>query len=176
MTLPHRRKLYSMYKILETERLLIRPIAITDKGFILSLVNSEGWLKFIGDRNIKDEPDAEKYIQKILDNQRFFYSVFELKETNEPVGIVTFLHRDTYEFPDIGFAILPEFEKKGYAYEASKKYLDEIIGEEKLQKIIAITIPENEKSSRLLEKLGLRFEKTIKSDGDTLSLYSVTVS
>jgi [ribosomal protein S5]-alanine N-acetyltransferase len=164
-----------MYKQLETARLLVRPIRLTDKEFILALVNSEGWLQFIGDRNINNLPDAEKYIQKILDNSNFFYSVFEVKETNQPVGIVTFLYRDNQEFPDIGFAVLPEFEKKGYTFEAVKKYFDEILSQGTVCNIIGITFPENEKSIRLLERLGLTFEKNFIKDDETLSLYSLTV-
>jgi [ribosomal protein S5]-alanine N-acetyltransferase len=163
-----------MYKQFETDRLLIRPISLTDKGFILALVNSEGWLKFIGDRNIKNTSDAEKYIQKILDNSNFFYSVFELKETNEPIGIVTFLYRDNQEFPDIGFALLPGFENKGYTFEATKAYLDKVLSKKNVSTVTGITFPENKKSIRLLERLGLIFEKNFIKNDETLSLYSLT--
>ena len=67
-----------MYKELQTDRLLIRPIKIEDKEFIYSLVNSDGWLRYIGNRNIKNNSDAEKYIQKIITNKNFFYSVREI--------------------------------------------------------------------------------------------------
>jgi RimJ/RimL family protein N-acetyltransferase len=102
-----------MYKELQTDRLLIRPIKIEDKEFIYSLVNSDGWLKYIGNRNIGNNNDAEKYIQKIIENKNFFYSIIEILETNEQIGILTFLNRESQEFPDIGFALLPQFEKKG---------------------------------------------------------------
>lgn len=101
-----------MYKEILTDRLLIRPITVGDANFIYSLVNSNGWLKYIGDRNIRNNQDAENYIQKILENKNYYYNVFEIKETKEPIGIITFLHRDNHEFPDIGFALLPKYEKK----------------------------------------------------------------
>ena len=113
-----------MYLRIETERLIIRPIRIGDAEFIKALVNSDGWLKFIGDRNVSNKDDALRYIQKILDNENYYYSVFELKESGEAIGIVTFLKRDDEKFPDIGFAILPEYEKMGYAFEASYAYLE----------------------------------------------------
>ena len=56
-----------MYKEILTDRLLIRPITVGDANFIYSLVNSNGWLKYIGDRNIRNNQDAENYIQKILE-------------------------------------------------------------------------------------------------------------
>jgi [ribosomal protein S5]-alanine N-acetyltransferase len=164
-----------MYRQIETERLLIRPINTSDKSFILNLLNTQGWLQFIGDRKVRDEIDAEKYIQRILDNKNFFYSVFELKNSKQPVGIITFLYRDNQQFPDIGFAMLPEFDKKGYAIEATKKYLEEILNEKKVNKIIAITLPDNSKSIRLLERLGLKYENEIQDNSKNLSLYSRTL-
>lgn len=164
-----------MYRQIETERLIIRPIAIIDSSFIIDLLNSEGWLQFIGDRQVNNVGDAEKYIQKILDNEKAFYSVFELKETKQPVGIITFLFRDNQQFPDIGFAMLPEFEGKGYAIEATKKYLQEILSEKQLHKIIAITLPNNLKSIRLIERLGLKYEDKFQDKSGILNLYSLTI-
>ena len=164
-----------MYRQIETERLLIRPIKITDTSFILDLLNSDGWLQFIGDRKVKNVVDAEKYIQNILDNEKFYYSVFELKESKQKVGIITFLYRDNQQFPDIGFAMLPEYDKKGYALEATKKYLEEIANEKKINKIIAITLPENSNSIRLIERLGLRYEGKFQDKSEILNLYSLTL-
>jgi [ribosomal protein S5]-alanine N-acetyltransferase len=165
-----------MYRQIETERLLIRPIKITDTSFILDLLNTDGWLQFIGDRKVKNAIDAEKYIQNILDNEKFFYSVFELKKAKQPVGIITFLYRDNQQFPDIGFAMLPEFDKKGYALEATKKYLEEILNERQINKVIAITLPDNLKSIRLIERLGLKYEDKFQDQSKVLYLYSLTLA
>lgn len=164
-----------MYIELETDRLLIRPITIRDHGFILTLVNTPGWLKFIGDRNVRNILDAESYIQKIISNKNFFYHVFEIKEIGQPIGIITFLKRDNQEFPDIGFALLPEFEKQGYTYEAARKYLDEIISRKLSRKVIGITVPDNENSIKLLKKLGLEFQHDTTKNGETISLFSMAL-
>ena len=116
----------------------------------------------------------KKYIQKILDSPNFYYSVFQLKTTKVPVGIVTFLNREDQKFPDIGFAILPQYEKNGYTLEASKKYLDEIIKSNRYENIIAITIPENQKSIKLLMKLGLEYESDYVGDNGTLSVFGLS--
>ena len=47
-----------------TERLKLREYTLQDAPFIYKLMNSEGWLKNIGDRNIKSLEDAEAYMQK----------------------------------------------------------------------------------------------------------------
>jgi RimJ/RimL family protein N-acetyltransferase len=163
-----------MYKEFETSRLRIRPINLNDAGFVHRLLNSEGWLDYIGDRNIRDMADAENYIQKILDNKQYFYSVFERKDSNDPLGLVTFLLREDQEFPDIGFAILPEYESKGYAYEASRKYLDEILRSGAFENVIAITLPRNRRSIKLLKKLGLAYASEFSKDGQKLVRYSLS--
>lgn len=165
-----------MYTFIETQRLRIRPIELHDDAFILELVNSEGWLKFIGQRNILSKKNAQKYIQKILDNESFYYHVFELKATQKALGIVTFLERENENFPDIGFALLPQFEKNGFTFEATKAYLEEINKSNKYNNIIAITLPENEKSIRLLKKLGLKYKGDFKKNKETLSYFSLRES
>lgn len=164
-----------MYRRIETDRLLIRPVTTADKLFILDLLNTPGWLQFIGDRKVNDQADAEKYIQNILDNKNAFYNVFELKETRQLVGIITFLFRDTLAFPDIGFAMLPEFGNKGYAFEAAKRYLDEIANAKHMTKIMAITQSDNLQSIRLIKRLGLTYEDKFIDNSDVLHIYSITL-
>ena len=162
-----------MYLILDTKRLRIRPIKLTDAAFMTELMNTEGWLKFIGDRNITDIAAAEQYIQYILDNKNFYYHVFELKAARKPIGVITFLQRENEPFPDIGFALLPKFEKNGYTLEAGKAYLEKINALNTYKNIVAITISENKKSIGVLQKLGLRYEGNYKKGKDTLSYFSL---
>ncbi|MBI2730086.1 MAG: GNAT family N-acetyltransferase [Sphingobacteriales bacterium] len=154
-----------MLTAMETERLVIEPITLNDNLFILELLNTEGWIKFIGDRNVHSPEDATQYIQRILNNPKFNYFVFRLKENNIPIGLVTFLQRDDLDYPDIGFAMLPAYSKKGFSYEASKKVMDEIINSGKHEKVLAITLKDNYQSIRLLEKLGLSREGEKIKDG-----------
>ncbi len=101
-----------MYKELQTERLLIRPIKLEDSDFIYSLVNSNGWLKFIGNSNIKTSSDAEKYIQRILDNTNYYYHVFEIIDTKQPIGIITIFKKRASRFPRYRFCALTSVRKK----------------------------------------------------------------
>jgi RimJ/RimL family protein N-acetyltransferase len=165
-----------MNDILETQRLLIEPLSKNDYQFIFKLVNSEGWIKFIGNRNVNDEKEATGYIQKILDNKNYVCHVFRLKENKEPIGIITLIKRDNYNSPDIGFALLPHYEKKGFTYEAAKKYLDVLIKEAAYEEIIGITLNSNFKSIKLLEKLGLRFKEKRIDNNEELSIYSILIS
>jgi [ribosomal protein S5]-alanine N-acetyltransferase len=155
-----------------TERLSILPLTKNDGPFILELVNTEGWLKFIGNRHVRSEAEAIAYIDRILGNKNISYWVVKLKENKQSIGIVTFIQRDNLDHPDIGFAFLPLFSNKGYAYEASNVVLNKLIEEKSLSHILATTIPENISSIKLLEKLGLRFEKEIEVDHQKLFLYA----
>lgn len=159
-----------MYFKINTERLVIRPISTTDAAFMLHLTNSKGWLQYIGDRKIYSLEDAQKYIEKIQSNSNFFYHILLLKNDETPIGIITFLKRDTEIYPDFGFAILPAFESKGYVFEASKTYLSELFKLREFDKIIAITLQTNQKSINLLERLGFQFTN-IKQDDEQLAYY-----
>jgi RimJ/RimL family protein N-acetyltransferase len=153
-----------MNKILETERLVLRPFEPTDAKFILALVNSPGWLEFIGDRNIKTEEDAVNYLQggpmKSYQAHGFGLSMVETKQ-GTPIGMCGILQRDTFENPDIGFAFLPEFMGKGYAFEIANATLTYAKTKLNFETVLAITLPANEKSIKLLKKIGLEFKQTI---------------
>lgn len=154
-----------------TGRLLMTPLALTDNTFILELVNSKGWLEFIGERNVHSEEDAVAYIQKINDSPNVTYWVARLNETGAAAGVVTLIKRDYLEHHDIGFAFLPAVANKGYAYEATKAVLSGISKNGAHTHILATTMATNSGSIKLLEKLGLKFEKEIEVENKKLQLY-----
>lgn len=139
------------------------------------MLNSKGWLEFIGDRGVSDRTDAENYIQRILDSRNSYYSVFELIDSAKPIGVVTLLKRDDEEYPDIGFAMLPEFERQGYALEASSAYLDKVTEHGQYENIIAFTKTDNPKSINLLLKLGLQYDGDYRKGEEVLSYYRLDV-
>jgi RimJ/RimL family protein N-acetyltransferase len=161
---------------ISTERLLINPLSTYDDYFILELLNTEGWIKFIGNRNIHSQADASAYIQKIFDNENLFYWVVKVKDNKKSIGIVTFIKRDYLDYHDIGFALLPEFSKKGYAYEATTAVLNKLQTEHKLSHILATTMPENHDSISLLVKIGLVFEKEIEVEKEKLLVYGASLT
>lgn len=151
--------------IFETTRLTIRRFAETDAPFIFELMNSPGWLQFIGNRNIQTEEDACLYItEKLVANyakQGFgFYAVIE-KISQNALGMVGIIKRDGLADVDIGFAFLPQFEGQGYGFESASALLDYARKELKIDKMVAITNPDNLKSQKLLRKIGLEFERMV---------------
>jgi RimJ/RimL family protein N-acetyltransferase len=157
--------------VTETERLIVDNAQLSDSSFIFELTNSDGWLEFIGDRGIKTLKDAENYIQtSLIDKYNelgFGLYKLTLKKNRTPIGLCGFVQRDYLDAPDIGFAMLPEFEGNGYMYEAASQLLKE----SEFQKIYAITSIDNRKSGKLLNKLGLFQVDTIKPSKDPLLLF-----
>jgi RimJ/RimL family protein N-acetyltransferase len=163
--------------VLETDRLILRRMRATDAEFILRLLNEPSWLEFIGDKGVRNLDDARNYI---LDGpvkmyERFGFGMYlaELKANGVPLGMCGLIKRDTLPDVDIGFAFLPEFWGRGYAYEAACAVMDygrRIFG---LKRIVAITAPGNATSIRLLEKMGLGFERMLEfSPNDPVKLFA----
>ncbi|MEH6980191.1 GNAT family N-acetyltransferase, partial [Bacillus pseudomycoides] len=91
-----------------------------------------------------------------------------------PIGICGLVKRDTLEDVDIGFAFLPKYWEKGYAYEAASAVM--AYGKDKLglNRIVGITTQDNRASAKLLKKIGLQFERLIQlaNDSEELSLFA----
>jgi len=154
-----------------TQRLLLNLISEHDDDFIFSLVNSKGWLQFIGDRNVHSKKDSINYIKRIQNTPDLFYWVAKLKNSKTPIGIVSFLKRNYLEHFDIGFAFLPEYNGHGYAFEATEKILSVVSKKAEHSHILATTIPQNINSINLLTKLGFHFEKEIEVQHEKLHIY-----
>lgn len=163
---------------LTTQRLTLRPPAATDAAFILRLVNDPDWLRFIGDRGVRTEADAGRYItDRLLESfhrHGLGLWVVEQRDSGAPLGLCGLLKRETLDDVDIGFAFLPEARKLGIAREAAERTLRHAAGDLGLRRVVAITNPANSASARLLERLGLSFERLIEhEDGQPLRLYSI---
>ena len=161
-------------KTLETERLILRPLAEDDAPFMLELLNEPSYIQNIGDRKVRTLEGAKVHISKgpvaCYAANGFGLSLVMLKETGEPIGICGLIKRDTLDDVDIGYAFLPRFWSKGYAAESAfvvKKFAREDIG---LKRIVAITNPDNWGSIRVLEKIGMKFETMVRLSKDDIEL------
>ena len=169
-------------KVLETGRLILRWLSVEDAEFILRLLNEPSFVRFIGDKGVRSIDDARDYILRgpVDSYERFGFGLYltELKENGVPIGICGLLKRESLKDVDIGFAFLPQFWKKGYAFESASAvmtYGRNVVG---LSRVVAITSPENDASIRVLEKLGLRFERMTKlsEDGPEIKLFASEVT
>lgn len=168
-------------QILETERLLLREIISEDAAFVLDLLNQPSFIKYIGDRGVSNLDQSRDFIEiryrQSYQNYGYGLYTVELKEKSVPIGICGFVKRDTLPHPDIGFAFLPQYERKGYAFEsaaATVLYGREILG---FDRILAITSLDNARSGQLLAKLSFSLERIITMpDGENLKLFASSAS
>lgn len=160
--------------------MVIRDLTLSDDRFIFNLLNSPTWLEHIGDRGIHALEDAAKYIQ----TQQDMYAAGILglrafQNTDEqPLGLVGLLQRDYLDAPDIGFAILPDHENKGFVTEASIAVIGTGSKQHGLDRLHGITSPGNPGSQRVLTKLGFDFIKVITptSEDDPLHLFTLEIT
>jgi len=164
--------------ILKTERLSLEEAELKDAKFIFDLLNSPNWIEFIGDRGIKSNKDAARYIQNSLINSYrengFGLYKMVLLETNEPIGLCGLLKRASLDHPDIGFATLPQFEGMGYTYEAANATVAYAHNNLSLSNVLAITSDKNLKSQKLIKKIGLQYigQTQLSSGEEELMLFS----
>jgi RimJ/RimL family protein N-acetyltransferase len=162
-----------------SERLSLRKLSVNDAEFIFDLVNQPSWLKYIGDRNVHSIEDAVGYIEKgpMTMYQQYGFGLFlvQLRENEMPIGLCGILKRDTLEHPDIGFAFLPSIWGKGYAFEAAHATLQYAKEVHQFEQVLAITTQDNMSSIKLLNKLGMQFERLIQlsPEDEILNLFSI---
>jgi RimJ/RimL family protein N-acetyltransferase len=144
---------------------------VQDAEFLFRLLNSPGWLQFIGDRKVYTMEAAKQYIQRIQSTTDFYYWVIKESNTNLSLGIISFLKRDYLPHFDIGFALLPEYCKMGVAFEAAS-VVCEYYKSAGHNPILATVLRENGTSIRLLEKMGFTFERDIDYNGQVLQVFT----
>lgn len=141
-----------------TPRLLMQPLELTDAHFIWRLMSDPDWIKYIGDRGVSDVKTAQDYIingpQLMYRDKGFGILKVICKETEKPIGACGLLQRPALDFPDIGFAFLPEGRGNGYAKESADGLLNIVIGKQLFQCIEAVVSPDNVASIKLLTSLG----------------------
>jgi len=157
--------------VLETERLILRHLSADDADFILELLNEPSFIRYIGDKQVRNLDDARRYIAdgpvKSYEQNGFGLNLVQLKSGQTPIGMCGVLKRDTLPDPDIGFAFIPAYWNQGYAFESADavmKHARAVLG---MHRILAITTPDNEASEKLLLKIGLHFDRLVKLAEDS---------
>ncbi len=161
-------------QVLQTDRLLLRYFSVDDVEFVVRLLNEPSFIEHIGDKGVRTLEEANEYLFEgpLGSYERFGYglNLVELKETGAPIGMCGLVRRDSLDDADIGYAFLEQYRGNGYAMESVEAVLAhsrETLG---LGRIVAIVTPGNSSSISLLEKVGLKFERTIRMSDDDVDL------
>ena len=159
---------------LETRRLSLSRVTQADREFLFDLVNEPAFKRYIGDKGVRNLDDAGAYLRDsyLAHYARHGFGLYRvsLREEDTAIGICGLVKRDALPAPDLGFAFRQAHWANGYAYESSRAVLQEgrdIFG---LRRILAIVDVDNASSTRLLEKLGFRFEAMVRMPGESTDL------
>ncbi len=146
--------------VLTTARLRLREFSESDAGFMVTLLNDADFLRYIGDRGVRNEADARAYLREgaIASYREHGYGMYmaERRADGRAVGVCGLVRRDGLDGPDLGFALLPDWRGAGYADEAARAVLEHAFGALSLKRVLAIVTPGNRASLALLERLGMR--------------------
>jgi RimJ/RimL family protein N-acetyltransferase len=165
-------------EVAQTERLRLRWLDAGDSAFILELVTEPSWIRYIGDKGVKTLQDAERYLEngpiEMYRALGFGLYAVELKENGAPIGICGLIKREALVDVDLGFAFLPRFWANGFALESASAVMQYGKSAFGLSRIVAIVSQDNDRSVKLLEKLGFCLEGTVRlqPDCDELKLYA----
>ena len=163
--------------VIETDRLVLRRLNVDDAQFILTLLNEPSFLRYIGDKKVRTLEDARQYILNgpgaSYERHGFGLCLVELRDSHTPIGMCGLLKRQELPDPDIGFALLPDFWSKGFAFEAATAVLEDGRERLRIQQVLAITSLDNDASIKLLERLGFTFERviTLSTTGERVKLF-----
>lgn len=161
-----------------TPRLRLERFVEDDADFILRLVNEPSWLHYIGDKGVRTREDALNYLRNgpMAMYERHGHGLYRIDHAGSgtPIGMCGLIKRDNLDDVDIGYALLPEHCGQGYAEEAARAALQLAREQFGLRRVVAIVTPGNARSTQLLHKLGLRYEKNIElQPGNVPELYAV---
>lgn len=153
------------WKIAETDRCIIREMAEKDLDAVYEVYAAPSITKYMEGLYENREEELE-YTRSYIQNAYRFWGygtwVIERKEDHKVIGRVGFNLRDGYEEVELGFVIMEEEQRKGYAYECCKAVLELGKEEYEFEKVQTLVKEGNEASINLCKKLGFEFQGKVK--------------
>ncbi len=143
--------------MIETLRLRLRLPQPADADFIIELLNDESFLRFIGDRGVRNTADAQRYMDDVARSHREHghgLMLVEVKESGASAGLCGVMRKDWLPAPDLAYAFLAGFRGRGYAQETAAATVTHARDRLRMPRLVAAVDPGNEASARLLVKLG----------------------
>ena len=163
---------------IHTDRLSIAPLDLRDASFIYTLLNTDDWKNYIGDRHIHDITDARRYIsegplQHYLSPPLGLHKIILSSDPAKSIGICGFLKRSYLDVIDLGYALLPAYYHHGYMLEATLALCSRVMEDYSPKEIAAIVKDQNLRSIHLLTKIGFRLDDSSELEEPDLLLYKL---
>ncbi len=150
-----------MQIVLTTKRLLLRTFAESDVPYFYRLNADPKVMQYTGDVPFKSLKEARQFIKNYRAYTQHGYGRWTviLKENQEYLGWCGLKYSPEKKETDIGFRFLQQHWNRGYATEAAQACLRYGFQDLGLTKIVGRAMSDNHASIRVLEKIGMRFEK-----------------
>ncbi len=152
----------TMKTLIETERLLLREITLDDKEGMFKMYSDPAVQKYTGEPLVESIEEMERAIKSRINNYAKYgygrWAAF-LKKEMQFIGWAGLAYLPEFDEIDLGYRFLPKYWGMGFATEASHAVLRYGFDVLKLKKIIAIAMKENKASIRVMEKVGMEFDK-----------------
>lgn len=161
-----------MKKIIETKRLLLRELNISDAEHFFKLNANPEVLKYTGDKPFKSLSEAELFLKNYSDYKINGFGRWAVisKESNEFLGWCGLKLNEENQI-DLGFRFFQKYWGKGYATEAAGAALEFGFNNLKMNNIIGRASAKNKASVNVLEKLGMSFWKSDSCEGIETPVY-----
>ena len=166
-----------MNLIIETNRLLLRPFILKDIEASYEMNLDAEVSKYTGDGGIVSKEEIERRIigDVFGDYKKYGFGrlAVTLKGQNKFIGFAGLKYLADRDEVDLGYRLMRKYWGKGLATEAAKACVNYGFESLELNKIIALVLPENTASIRVLEKLGFEYKKEIIEDLQKAKLYAL---
>lgn len=158
-----------------TQRLSLRVPTFADKANLFLLDSNPNVMRYIGSRNVRNREESALYLQEAMkiSDGNLGYWIAESRESTDFVGLFLLKKlEDTTEI-EIGYRLMEQQWGKGYATEGAKMLLHHAFINLNLERIVAVTFPENVNSKKVLHKIGLSYERDSHHYGGEVVYYSL---
>lgn len=149
-------------EVIETERLLIRPLQDSDENDIFEYASDPEVARFMAwdaHKTIEDTRDFLRYIKDLEAERLQIDRGIILKAENKLIGTISFVTIDyAMKIVELGYCLSRAYWGHGYAVEAGNAMIDAAVKYLKIHRIEAECSTDNVNSERVMMKLGMQFE------------------
>lgn len=162
--------------IMETERLLHRKFTSDDLNELIEMRVNKDVMKHIGGQRMQNPKAIEERL-------KFYISCYEKnighhaiiwKATGEMIGWSGLQPLENSGEIEVGYGMKKEFWGKGIGFETALAWLKYGFEKLGLERIVAVAVPENTGSWKIMEKLGMKYEKTEEHYGMDCVFYAIS--
>lgn len=162
--------------MLETERLILRPMNEADADLVFAMRSDADVMRFIRAPQ-KKRSEAQGWINLVSsrwETEKIGFCAIVEKASGKFIGWCGLWRLQETKETEVGYALFKEFWGKGFAVEAAEAFLHYGFNDLNLEKIVAVANPKNAPSRRVMERLGMNYDYIGKFYERDLVHYSIT--